>query len=97
MCTDAKSAGIYPRVLQGEEIEITVVIRNFGEGWANNLNLSYYYALNDTQDWVWFGSNILQVPGLYGGGNSTLHSTLVAIDAPLGEYSFMVRVDPEDL
>lgn len=92
-----KSAGIYPRVLQGEEIEITVVIRNFGEGWANNLNISYYYAINGTHDWVWFGSNNLNVPGLYGGGNNTMHSVLVPINAPLGDYSFMIKLDPEDL
>ena len=89
-----KSAGIFPQVLQGEEIEITVVIRNFGEGKANNVNISYYYALNDTEDWMWFGSNIRTIPGLLNGGNNSQYATSAIVDAPLGEYKFKIIIDP---
>ncbi len=91
-----KSAGIFPRVLQGEEIEITVVLRNFGEGWANNVNISYYFALNDTLDWTWFGSTIMSIPGLFDGGNHTMYTTFTPVNAPLGDYMFKIIIDPED-
>jgi len=92
-----KSAGIFPIVLQGEPIEITVVLMNLGEGWANNVNISYSYALNGTQDWVWFGSDIRQVPGLLEGGNSSQYTTFIPMTAPLGDYSFKITVDANDL
>ena len=92
-----KSAGIFPRVLQGEEIEITVVLRNFGEGWAINVNISYYFALNDTLDWTWFGSTIMSIPGLFDGGNHTMYTTFTPVDAPLGDYMFKIIVDPENI
>ena len=92
-----KSAGIFPRVLQGESIEITVVLMNLGEGWANGVDISYYYALNGTRDWVLFGSSIRQVPGIFSGGNSSVYTTFIPVNAPLGDYSFKITVDPDDL
>ena len=92
-----KSAGIFPMVLQGESIEITAVLMNLGEGWANDVEISYYYALNGTQDWVLFGSSLRQVPGIFSGGDSSMYTTFVPVNAPLGDYSFKMTIDPEDL
>lgn len=90
-------AAIFPQVLEGDEIEIGVVLRNFGEGWANDVNISYYYALNDTREWTWFGSDIRSVPGVFSGGNHTQYTTDIVVNAPLGNYEFRVVVDPDNL
>jgi len=91
-----KSAGIFPQTLQGEEIEIIIVVRNLGEKAVQNVNISYYYALNDTQDWIWFGSDVKTIPGLFNGGNHTQFTTFIPVYAPLGDYNFLINIDPED-
>jgi len=91
-----KSAGVFPRVLQGDNIEIIAVIMNQGEKRVTDVNISYYYALKDTLDWTWFGSDIMDIPGLFNGGNHTQHITTSTVDAPLGIYDFMIVIDPEN-
>ncbi len=90
-----KSAGVFPRVLQSEQIEITTVIRNLAEGWAFDVNISYYYKEAASDDWVWFGSDIHDIPGIYDGGNNTQITTFQQIDAPLGTYTLKIIIDPE--
>jgi len=91
-----KSGGVFPRVLEGEKIEIIAVIINRGEKRVTDVNISYYYALKDTLEWIWLGSDIMDIPGLFNGGNHSQHITTLTVDAPLGIYDFMIVVDPEN-
>ncbi|MCK4614522.1 MAG: hypothetical protein KAU14_06950, partial [Thermoplasmata archaeon] len=91
-----KTAGIFPMVLKGGNIGITVVLKNLGERAVEDVNVSCYYALNDTQDWSWFGSDIVSVPDIFNGGNHSMYTTSFPVNAPLGVYNFKVVVDPEN-
>ena len=90
------SGGAFPMVLEGGELEMTGVIRNFGERTLPQVNLSYYYSSVARGEWIWFGSDTLIVPGIYQGGNSTEFLTAKKINAPGGSYHLKFMIDPND-
>lgn len=91
-----KGGGVYPVVLQDEELKITAILMNRAEGPASNVTVNFLASPVGSDVWTDIGSDVLDVPGIFDGGNHAVLNASIMMDLDIGEYLVRMVIDPAD-